>query len=506
MEPKKDEDEYEFSEEDLREIERLARLTDEELEEINREVRHRVEQLNDPFIRITKYFDCSKFDPEEYRNGLINRKMEEKMARTRKRYWLDNKAPENTDEEGHGKQMDLFSLETVSRYLDRETLLTMFKTNKEVANVKDKMIVNNFEFKKVNDFKVFSGVRDYHTKANYDTIRLLKEVVEGKDVPKPKQIIIEMKESGEAPRLTDTVDLIKEGMKFDSRIKLDDLINYDKSKFAITLKELDNGNENGGWYSERAMILVTTGDRTYENLSSIDLHLCTKLTELKARTMNYGGYSTERGCFQFYSNLTEIVLPSSIKKLDRYTFYSCEHLVSIELPEQVNYLGKLCFDNCTSISSIDLPTNITYIGSSCFSGCRNLRRISIPSQITRLKKLTFSRCTTLSQVILPSRIEELGECCFQDCVSLSSINIPNSVTRIREQCFSNCTSLNNLIVLDHVQLGWNSIPHQYERERERDRAIWNGRNTIDEITAGSPPNENGGFNGFGARRRDNDDN
>ena len=407
-----------------------------------------------------------------------------------------------SEEEGNTKKLDLFSLEIISRYLDRESLLTMLKVNKKVADVKDKMIVNNFEFKKVNDFEVFSGIQDYHTQANEESIRLLKEMVEGKDVPKPKQIIIEMKENGEAPKLPDTVDLINKGMNYDSRIKLSNMINYDKSKFSITLRELDAGNEFGKWFSERAMILIPTEDKAYSNLSTIDLHLCTNLTELGTIKDRGFEFVFTSGCFQFYSNLTEIVLPSSIEKIDRDTFHGCDHLVSINLPERVSYLGKWCFNGCTSLSSIDLPSNITYIGNCCFGGCHNLRRISIPSQITKLGKYTFSNCVSLSQVILPTKIKVLGVSCFECCVILNDITIPDSVTQIGTRCFFECSSLNNLIVPDHVELGWDAIPNQYEVERAR--GIQRNRgDSIFDITAGSPPNENGGFNGFGARRRDN---
>ena len=493
-----EQDNYDFTEEDLKKIEELARLTDEELEKINDEVEYRWRQHS---LDLNAYFRGIRFDPEEYRNRLINKKKKEKMAQTRKRYWLDNKAPENIDSEGHAKQMDLFSLEAISRYLDRESLLTMLKVNKKVTDVKDKMVVNNFEFKKVSDFEVFSGVRDYHTQANEESIRLLKEMVEGKDVPKPNQIIIEMKEYGELPKLPDTVGLINKGMDYDTRLKLNDMINYDKSKFAITLEELDNENELGKWYSERAMILISTPDKIYSNLSTIDLHLCTNLTELGIIIRNKSlGLLSTRGCFQFYSNLTEIVLPSSIKKIDQDAFHGCDHLVSINLPEQVEYLGKRCFDRCTSLSSIDLPSNITYIGSSCFSGCYKLSRISIPSQITELKKFTFTQCVLMTQVILPTKIKELGKFCFEDCVTLHDIIIPDSVTRIGTRCFFNCESLNNLVVPDNVELGYDAIPNQ--REVERARGIQRNRgDSIFDITAGSPPNENGGFNGFGVGRR-----
>lgn len=491
MEPIK-RDEYEFSEEDLKKIEKLAQLTEKELEEINKEVENETKHA-----KLDLFSHKNEFNPDEYRKNLIKQRKEEKMAHTRKRYWLDVI-------NGRNSKLDLFDIEIVSKYMNRESLLTMLIVSKKVTNVKDRMVVNKFEFKKAKDFETFKGIKDYHTQANEESIRLLKEMIEGKDIPKPEQIIIEMKEDGEVPILPDVVDLINREMDCDSRTKLINMINYDVSKFAITLKDLDIGSESEPeqWYSKKAMILIPSIDMAYSNLSTIDLHLCTNLTELKDALMKYEGWPQMRGCFEFYDNLTEIILPSSIEKLGKSTFHGCKNLVSIKLPERVNYLGNYCFSSCSSLSSIDLPSNITYIGSSCFSGCFNLNRIKIPSQITKLKKFTFAQCVLMTQVILPTRIKELGKSCFEDCVTLNNIIIPDSVTRIKTRCFFNCESLNNLIIPDNVELGRNAVPNQ--REIEEARGIQrNTMDSIDDIIAGSPPNENGGFGGFGARKEDN---
>ena len=108
----------------------------------------------------------------------------------------------------------------------------------------------------------------------------------------------------------------------------------------------------------------------------------------------------------------------------------------------------------------------------------------------------------MTQVVLPTKIKILGKYCFEDCVTLNNIIIPDSVIEIKTKCFFNCESLNNLVIPDNVELGYEAVPNQ--REIEEVRGIQrNTMDSIDDIIAGSPPNENGGFGGFGAKRKDN---
>lgn len=512
MEPV-EQDNYIFTDEDLKKIEKLAELTDDELREIDNEVESE-RRAHNPLFKKKRANETlitvdSDFDAEKYRNKLIKEKMAKKMARTRKRYWLDVV-------NGGNSKLDLFDLEMLSNHLDRETFLDMIKVSRKTGELADKMYVNKFRFKKASDFKVIEGVKEYHTSVDDEVIRLLKEMIERDDVPKPNKIIIEMKENQGITRLSDLSKKMDDTMSERTRKTLKGMIDWDRSKFSVTLNELDEDAPEK-FYFQGGHSLVRTDDPRYLAMSRIDIEQYTRLTELREKTEMFSTV----GCFQNYSNLTEIVLPTSIERLDDKTFMDCTALVSINIPYFTSYIGCHCFMGCQSLSSIDLPIYLERIGEGCFAYCVNLREISIPSRITALSNFCFMNCSSLSSVRMSSNLVKVGSFCFMGSNELVGMAIPTTITELGECAFPNqrITAFgrfghhqgdgfngfgglvnngvgNNLMNVPHIQPFGNGMQGQANQGQRRGIQ----RNTIDEITAGSPPNENGGFNGFGARR------
>ena len=92
-----------------------------------------------------------------------------------------------------------------------------------------------------------------------------------------------------------------------------------------------------------------------------------------------GGYDiefnwkTEIPRIIFYaSSLTEITLPSTLKKINADAFAECHGLQTIELPSGLEYIGANAFDN-SGITQITIPFNVTSIGNCFLARCLNLR-------------------------------------------------------------------------------------------------------------------------------------
>lgn len=436
MEPIK-KDEYNFTKEDLDKIEELAQLTEKDMEEIERKVEAKKKEHRNMLhmgFNPQRFNYNERFNPEEYRNRLIKEKTEEKMAYTRKRYWLDVVNSGNST-------LDIFSLEAMSRYLNRETFLNMVKVSKKTGEIANRMYINQFPFKKVSDFKVIEGVREYHTTLDDEVIQLFKEMIEGKDVPEPNTIVIEMKENQKITRLSDFSDKMDD-MNEETRERLKEMIDWNNSKFSVTLKDL-NEDTPDKFYFQGGQVLVRTDDPKYLAMNNIDLQLYTRLTEIRSEDKMFEECIAIKGCFDGYSNLTEIVLPTSIEKLDNCTFKNCTALASINIPCFTSYLGAGCFRKCSNLTSIQLPNYLEFIGHNCFSDCINLRRISIPSRVSSIGYSCFQNCTNLGEVILPTQLTKLKDSCFKDCSSLSSITLVN-IEVIEKECFRGCSSLVNL--------------------------------------------------------------
>ncbi len=121
--------------------------------------------------------------------------------------------------------------------------------------------------------------------------------------------------------------------------------------------------------------------------------------------------------------LTELVIPNTIKQINKYSFSGCKSITSIIIPNGVVSIGDYAFDSCDNLISVSLPESVTFIGQRAFSFCNNLKNISIPNDVTNI-----------------------GGAAFCYCKSLISINIPDKVTNIGRDAFLMCESLENIVV------------------------------------------------------------
>ena len=75
-----------------------------------------------------------------------------------------------------------------------------------------------------------------------------------------------------------------------------------------------------------------------------------------------GKIITEIGnsAFQYYSSLTEVVLPNTVTNIDSYAFNNCTNLSNVTIQKEEGSLinlGLSVFDNCASNLTITVPTN-----------------------------------------------------------------------------------------------------------------------------------------------------
>ena len=78
----------------------------------------------------------------------------------------------------------------------------------------------------------------------------------------------------------------------------------------------------------------------------------------------------------------------------------------------VTELGANSFLDCSDLSSVIIPSSVKSLGESCFSGCSNLAFITLPSSVKSLGKSCFRGCTGLTSITIPSSVTSLGNSCF----------------------------------------------------------------------------------------------
>lgn len=161
------------------------------------------------------------------------------------------------------------------------------------------------------------------------------------------------------------------------------------------------------------------------------------------------------------SGIEKLVFADGITEIND-TFSDLPELTEVVIPDSVTKLDHHAFDGCSSLSEINLPKNlkeIEWIGT--FGGCDNLREIKIPASVEKasyfgspvleivefeegMTKIPdrFTGSDTLRKVIIPDSVTEIGESAFSGCKNLSIIEgADNENLAVGYDAFSNCNNL-----------------------------------------------------------------
>lgn len=119
--------------------------------------------------------------------------------------------------------------------------------------------------------------------------------------------------------------------------------------------------------------------------------------------------------------ITDLVIPETIKTINNNTFMDFSCIAEIIIPNSVTSIEGTAFLRCTGLKSVKFGNAITSIGKSAFSDCSSLASIEIPNSVTSIGEGAFEGCTGLNSVKLGKGITSIGRCVFYDCTKLDTI-------------------------------------------------------------------------------------
>jgi hypothetical protein len=101
----------------------------------------------------------------------------------------------------------------------------------------------------------------------------------------------------------------------------------------------------------------------------------------------------------------------------------------------------------TKISEIVIPSSCKRISKSAFEGCKNLKEISIPGTVSSIDGSAFAWCSNIEKIIIHDGVKVIGRLAFGRC-KIKNISIPASVDRIGDSAFYHCKELKEVIIDD----------------------------------------------------------
>lgn len=159
--------------------------------------------------------------------------------------------------------------------------------------------------------------------------------------------------------------------------------------------------------------------------------------------MHEGLMEISEYCF-YGRNVSRIVLPSTVERIEDYAFRECLHLKNINFPQGLKYIGDCVFYEC-DLERIDLPNDVAFFGEYQFYGNNSLKEVDLKNlKITELCGCMFYNCANLSNITLPETTEIINNSFLNSCVALKNIVIPSKVKKIYDYAFSK-TSLETIV-------------------------------------------------------------
>lgn len=164
----------------------------------------------------------------------------------------------------------------------------------------------------------------------------------------------------------------------------------------------------------------------------------------------------EIGAYAFsYTMLTRMPLPSSLKRLGKGAFMTCNLTYdfyrgdNFRLPEGIEEIPDSCFYGAVKCNDFHFPQTIKRIGSWAF-GNTMLSRIELPSMLEKIGDHAFME-TTLKEVVFTGGCRVLGVGMFNDCPLLEKITLPDDA-EIIPQYFLGHTAVTSIDIPASVRI------------------------------------------------------
>ncbi|MBQ9116844.1 MAG: leucine-rich repeat domain-containing protein [Clostridia bacterium] len=215
--------------------------------------------------------------------------------------------------------------------------------------------------------------------------------------------------------------------------------------------------------------------------------------------LSEGITSVSRNCF-CKTTVTEVVLPSSLKTVEKYAFSGCTRLSTVSLPEGLTRIEDSAFEHCNNLTELIFPESLEYLDCSAIDNTkitklyipRSLTELvvehpyealgniteftvhpenryysaengvllnkdgsallfypikkadteyTVPSTVKEISDGAFKYAHLLTDVTLPEGVEKIGKEAFSSCDALKTVTLPKTVTEIADDAFRYCESL-----------------------------------------------------------------
>lgn len=151
------------------------------------------------------------------------------------------------------------------------------------------------------------------------------------------------------------------------------------------------------------------------------------------------------------SDITEVIIPESVRTIGSFAFSNCSYLEKVNLPSGLISLGEGAFSGCRMLGTeLTLPSGLSEIPKSAFAYCSSIEKIHFGENILSIGDNAFTDLSHLKEIKLPSSLTKIGAFSFAACAEVEKIEFPTGLLEIGEFAFSKAMSLTEIILPDSL--------------------------------------------------------
>lgn len=143
------------------------------------------------------------------------------------------------------------------------------------------------------------------------------------------------------------------------------------------------------------------------------------------------------GAFYHCDSLSNVSIPSSVKKIDGYAFANTPFENSIKNNSTTDYYivgDGILLAYSGKDHYIKIPDGVKTISSGCFENMTNIESVILPDSLICIESDAFRECTSLKAIVDGNNLEYINDRAFMGC-PIENYKIPSSVKKIGLRAF-----------------------------------------------------------------------
>ena len=150
--------------------------------------------------------------------------------------------------------------------------------------------------------------------------------------------------------------------------------------------------------------------------------------------------------------IPEKIIGKKVVSIAQNAFLRCENIKSLKFSNisTLRTIGVSAFGECKNLTEVVFPDSVTKIDCAAFIDCKNLKSIIFfdDSELNVIEVAAFGGCSSLTQIELPKNLSTLCISAFNSCTNLNKVVFKNTyrAADIGSSCFDNTASSLKLYV------------------------------------------------------------